>query len=190
MVDCDRRRRCTITNIYRPPIRRISGEDERRTVKVREWLRRREEELIMGDFNLHHERWGSEEDQGRDGREEAEEVIRWCAENGYGILNTGEKTCVDRRTGRWSVPDVSLAGGGGSEELLMEDARRTGIGPHPNSGGDDHKQGRKAGKEVHYVGMEKGQMGGVPAGTGGESGGNGRGGLVERKSGGDDEGDA
>ena len=112
VLDCSRKERCTITNVYRPPIRRIRGEDERRHTKVREWLRSREDELVLGDFNLHSSRWGSDEDQGRVERAEATEVLRWCEENGYGILNDGRKTCMDRRTGRWSVPDVSLAAGG------------------------------------------------------------------------------
>ncbi|MEL7306976.1 MAG: reverse transcriptase domain-containing protein [Pseudomonadota bacterium] len=114
VVDCDRRDRLTITNVYRPPLRRIRGEDERRHTKVRQWLKRRANEMVLGDFNLHSGRWGGDEDQGRDGREEAEEVVRWCEENGYGILNNGRKTCLDRRTGRMSAPDVSLA----EEEVL------------------------------------------------------------------------
>jgi len=63
----------------------------------------------LGDFNLHSARWGSDDDQGRNEREEAMNLVEWMEENGYGVLNRGEKTCVDRRTGRESVPDISWA---------------------------------------------------------------------------------
>jgi hypothetical protein len=106
-VDVSRKERVVVTNVYRPPIRRIAGEDEREVDRAREWLGCRGRELIMGDLNLHAPEWGSEIGRGC-GRGEAAEVVEWARENHYVVLNTGEKTRVDWRTGEESVPDVSL----------------------------------------------------------------------------------
>ena len=51
-IDVSRNERIIITNVYRPPIRRIEDEDERVNHDVREWLESNENELILGNLNL------------------------------------------------------------------------------------------------------------------------------------------
>ena len=71
-IDVSRNERLIITNVYRPPVRRIEGEDERVNDDVREWLEPNKNELILGDFNLHAKEWSDmidrrENSQAKDG---------------------------------------------------------------------------------------------------------------------------
>ena len=73
-----------------------------------EWLKEERLEVLGGDLNLHSLRWGSDEDQGRNEREQTDELLEWCTEKRYKILNNGTKTCIDRRTGRRSATDITI----------------------------------------------------------------------------------
>ena len=110
-VDVSRKERLILTNVYRPPIRRVEGEDERVEDEVRVWLRRKRKELVAGDLNLHSRRWGATLEQERRCARQVEELEDWMEENDYAVLNDGSGTCVDRRTGRESVPDVTIVEG-------------------------------------------------------------------------------
>ena len=88
VIDVSKNERIIITNVYRPPVRRIEGEYER----VREWLESNENELILGNLNLHAKEWSDGIDRRENGL--AKDVIWWCSENDYRILN-GMSTHVD-----------------------------------------------------------------------------------------------
>lgn len=96
-----------IYTVYRPPIRRIEGENERECDKVRYWLVAYKKELILGYLNLHAKVWCDDGGKREDGQ--AKDVVCWCEENEYVVLDDGSKTCIDRGTGGESTPDVSLA---------------------------------------------------------------------------------
>ena len=106
-VDTNRREKITITNIYRPPIRH-SEVDGRVKGRVKDWMSRDDREVICGDFNLHDTKWGSREEMCRSDRGEVSDLIAWCDDNEYHFLNSGEETCFDRRTGKGSIPDVTM----------------------------------------------------------------------------------
>uniref|UniRef100_A0A1I8HJM6 Reverse transcriptase domain-containing protein n=1 Tax=Macrostomum lignano TaxID=282301 RepID=A0A1I8HJM6_9PLAT len=130
VVNTSARDRLIITNIYRPPIRRIEGEDHREHPSVDSWLRCHHREIITGDFNLHHPSWGSDADQGRDSLPQSRCLINWCSSTNYRILNSGAHTCIDRHSGRSSAPDLSIA----SQEIAPRCTWST-----LNELGSDHK---------------------------------------------------
>ena len=57
--------------------------------------------MILGDFNLHAKEWSDGIDMKENGQ--AKDVVWWCGENDYRILNNGMITHVDRGTGEKSV---------------------------------------------------------------------------------------
>ena len=93
-----------ITQVYRPPIRKIKGEDEREQDEVRKWLRSERNGVIAGDLNLHHKKWSRGKNRGR----EANELLNWCEERKYMILNNGADTYLDRAGRGGSSPDLTI----------------------------------------------------------------------------------
>ena len=64
--------RLNITQVYRPPRRKIR--DEREQDEVRKWLRSERNGVIAGDLSLHHKKWSGGKNTGR----EANELLKCC----------------------------------------------------------------------------------------------------------------
>ncbi|PAA87688.1 hypothetical protein BOX15_Mlig033504g5 [Macrostomum lignano] len=109
IVDISKKERIVITNVYRPPIRTVEGEDDRDRDSVWDWMSPDRREIILGDFNLHSAEWGATAEQSHQDQREAQELLDWSTEFQYQILNDGTATRTDWRTGAQSSPDVSLA---------------------------------------------------------------------------------
>ena len=111
-VDGNSRDRLLITNVYRPPVRRVRAVDSREREGVRVWLKNEANELILGDLNLHAREWESGSESHHAEGWVAEDLLAWCEECEYRVLNDGSGTRVAWGSGRESTPDVSLAGRG------------------------------------------------------------------------------
>ena len=59
--------------------------------------------LVLGEFNVHHQQWGSERSSVR-----GEQIFDIMLQTNLCLLNDGSATRVDDRTGNASVIDLSL----------------------------------------------------------------------------------
>ena len=102
-VDINKENSIRICNVYRPPIRN-SHNDRRINEEIKDWINE-DNDLILGDFNLHSPVWSSIEAED----EEAKILIDWCEEQDYLILNDGSATRMNRTQGTKSSPDITIA---------------------------------------------------------------------------------
>ena len=100
-VRMDKDKWITITNVYVPPANTTNN------VKFcTDIIPALDNSLICGDFNAHSFLW--DHNQPNDVRGSVLED--WCAEKELNILNSGEPTRHNRKSGNGSAPDVSLCG--------------------------------------------------------------------------------
>ena len=76
-----------ITNVYSLPITKRKGIDERVLELFTRWLNGSEDHIIAEDFNLHYERWSKIPK-----KEQANNLIEWCNNNDFKILNDENST--------------------------------------------------------------------------------------------------
>ena len=104
-----------ITNIYVPSERagdcRDSSKDS--VVTTKHWPKEKHD-LLSGDFNAHSSTWDKEmeNEEGRGREDKRGKIIEeWMEDNNMVPLNSGERTHVNRKTGKEMAPDISIVHG-------------------------------------------------------------------------------
>jgi ribonuclease HI len=98
-IRCGRGERLVVSNVYAPPPR--AGQPDGCSPEV---LEVSSHHIFGGDFNGHSPLW----DNLQPSDERGEALEEWVAGQGLAVLNDGSATRVNRATGGWSSPDVSL----------------------------------------------------------------------------------
>jgi ribonuclease HI len=86
-----------ITNVYVPP----SRDDSTRDLS---WIPLRNNSVVLGDFNAHSPLWDPVQPSDKQG----EELVDWTLEKDLHICNNGDPTRVNRGTGGYSSPDITI----------------------------------------------------------------------------------
>ena len=103
-INTDSKNKMKITNVYRPPINRKEGIDERVQERIGGWITGGKNHLIAGDFNLHHEKWSKRKKRDQ----EADRLVEWCNSNEFKILNDGSCTHIDVSGRGEGASDISI----------------------------------------------------------------------------------
>jgi len=91
--------RCVLVNVYAPPVRQGGLNPNWSSLVVSQ------NRIFAGDWNCHSPLWDPFQPADRLG----EELEEWVGRNQLGVVNDGAGTRMNRGTGGWSCPDITVA---------------------------------------------------------------------------------